>query len=187
MLLSRPASSAECLCAWLCSVLPLFWALSVVRVPGCVLSFEMTDGGLTAASQHSQHLPTFLPTSRQHLANTDSRHMADSGLRGPCAVKARGCSGREASRNTNSDHEWNWRGAKIAGSLKSSDRDFDGAETVWTRKGGKQPGNDVCKNGACIRLGCGPPVKAAAKAAASTEPLPHEPPAHEMVACIQRR
>ena len=40
MLLSRPASSAECLCIWLCSVvLPLFWALSV-SLPGvCVLSF----------------------------------------------------------------------------------------------------------------------------------------------------
>ena len=74
--------------------------------------------------------------------------MAESGLRGPCAVKARGCSGREAS--SNSDHDWNWRAAKIAGSLKSSDKDFDGVETVWVPKVGKEVGNDICKNGACI-------------------------------------
>ena len=37
MLLSRPAS-AECLCAWLCSALPFYWALSVVCSPVCVLS-----------------------------------------------------------------------------------------------------------------------------------------------------
>ena len=37
MLLLRPASSAECLCTWLCSILPLFWALSVVRSPGYVV------------------------------------------------------------------------------------------------------------------------------------------------------
>ena len=38
MLLSRPASSAECLCTWICSVLPLFWALSVVLPRGvCTL------------------------------------------------------------------------------------------------------------------------------------------------------
>ena len=43
MLLSRPASSAECLCTWLCSVLPLFWALSVVRSPGCVLSLYILN------------------------------------------------------------------------------------------------------------------------------------------------
>ena len=39
MLLSRPASSAECLCTWLCSLLPLFWALSVVRSGVCVIAF----------------------------------------------------------------------------------------------------------------------------------------------------
>ena len=128
---------------------------------------------LSNIHQHSGNiLPNISPTSRHH--------MAESGLRGPCAVKAKGCSGREASRN--SDHDWNWRGTKIAGSLKSSDRDFDGVETVWTPKERKQPGSDICKNGACIRLGCGAPVKAAAKAAASTEPLPHEPPVSEMPA-----
>ena len=41
MLLSQPASSAECLCTWLCSVLPLFWALSVVRSPGGGVVFKM--------------------------------------------------------------------------------------------------------------------------------------------------
>ena len=35
-----PYASAECLCTWLCSIMPLFWALalSVVRSPGCALS-----------------------------------------------------------------------------------------------------------------------------------------------------
>ena len=92
---------------------------------------------------------------------------------------ARGCSGREAS--SNSDHDWNWRAAKIAGSLKSSDKDFDGVETVWVPKVGKEVGNDICKNGACIRLGCGAPVKAA-KAAAKTVSMEPPPETHPMPA-----
>ena len=38
------------LCTWLCSVLPLFWALSVVRSPGCVLSLFIFCG---TAAQHT--------------------------------------------------------------------------------------------------------------------------------------
>ena len=44
MLLSRPASSAECLCTWLCSVLAsalLLGSVSFVPSLECVLSFYM--------------------------------------------------------------------------------------------------------------------------------------------------